>query len=42
MVRNGEALNEIETLTNPDQLLLPIAQREIILNQNIDTNNPSY
>ena len=42
LVRNGEALNEIETLTNPDRLLLPIAQREIILNENIDSNNPSY
>ena len=42
LVRNGEALNEIETLTNPDRLLLPISQREIILNENIDSNNPSY
>ncbi len=42
LVRNGEALNKIETLTNPDRLLLPISQREIILNENIDSNNPSY
>ncbi len=42
LVRNGEALNKIETLTNPDRLLLPISQREIILNENINSNNPSY
>ncbi|NJN28282.1 MAG: RagB/SusD family nutrient uptake outer membrane protein [Cyclobacteriaceae bacterium] len=42
LVRNGEAFNEIESLTNPDRLLLPISQREIILNENINSNNPGY
>ena len=42
LVRNGEALNEIPSLKSPDRLLLPISQREIILNNSIDKNNPGY
>ncbi|MGB6152973.1 MAG: RagB/SusD family nutrient uptake outer membrane protein, partial [Pricia sp.] len=42
LVRWGEALNEIEELTDPDKIIWPIIAREIDLNPNLLPQNPGY
>lgn len=39
LVRTGEAVNEIESLTSEDQILWPINTNSIILNKNLEQNS---